>query len=44
MRHLLSTTDLTQDEALSILDTARELAQVADRPVKKLPTLHCRPT
>ena len=42
MRHLLSTTDLTQDEALSILDTARELAQVADRPVKKLPTLRGR--
>lgn len=42
MRHLLSTTDLTQDEALTILDTARELAQVADRPVKKLPTLRGR--
>ena len=42
MRHLLSTTDLSQDEALAILDTARELAQVADRPVKKLPTLRGR--
>ena len=29
-------------EALAILDTARELAQVADRPVKKLPTLRGR--
>jgi aspartate carbamoyltransferase catalytic subunit len=42
MRHLLSTTDLSRDEALAILDTARELAQVADRPVKKLPTLRGR--
>jgi len=42
MRHLLSTTDLSQAEALAILDTARELAQVADRPVKKLPTLRGR--
>ena len=42
MRNLLSTTDLSQAEALSILDTARELAQVADRPVKKLPTLRGR--
>src|SRR5690606_3692002 len=39
MRNLLSTTDLSQAEALAILDAARELAQVADRPVKKLPTL-----
>jgi aspartate carbamoyltransferase catalytic subunit len=42
MRNLLSTTDLSQTEALAILDTARELAQVADRPVKKLPTLRGR--
>ncbi|HPE12396.1 MAG: aspartate carbamoyltransferase catalytic subunit [Actinobacteria bacterium] len=42
MRHLLSTQDVTQSEALAILDTARELAQVADRPVKKLPTLRGR--
>jgi aspartate carbamoyltransferase catalytic subunit len=42
MRHLLSTTDLSQDEALAILDTARELAQLSDRPVKKLPTLRGR--
>jgi aspartate carbamoyltransferase catalytic subunit len=42
MRHLLSTRDLSQAEALEILDTARELAQVADRPVKKLPTLRGR--
>jgi len=42
MRHLLSTADLSQEQALAILDTARELAQVADRPVKKLPTLRGR--
>ncbi|MCU0297775.1 MAG: aspartate carbamoyltransferase catalytic subunit [Candidatus Nanopelagicales bacterium] len=42
MRHLLSTTDLSQTDALAILDTARELALVADRPVKKLPTLRGR--
>ncbi len=42
MRHLLSTADLAHDDALAILDTARELAQVADRPVKKLPTLRGR--
>jgi aspartate carbamoyltransferase catalytic subunit len=42
MRHLLSTQDVSQSEALAILDTARELAQVADRPVKKLPTLRGR--
>jgi aspartate carbamoyltransferase catalytic subunit len=42
MRHLLSTTDLSHTDALAILDTARELALVADRPVKKLPTLRGR--
>lgn len=42
MRHLLSTADLTHDDALLILDTAAELAQVADRPMKKLPTLRGR--
>ena len=42
MRHLLSTSDLSQTDALAILDTARELALVADRPVKKLPTLRGR--
>ncbi|WP_306367601.1 aspartate carbamoyltransferase catalytic subunit [Nocardiopsis sp. CC223A] len=42
MRHLLSTGDLTRDEAVLILDTAAELAQVGDRSVKKLPTLRGR--
>ncbi len=42
MKHLLSTADLTLDDALLILDTATELALIADRPVKKLPTLRGR--
>ncbi|GHD32881.1 aspartate carbamoyltransferase catalytic subunit [Nocardiopsis kunsanensis] len=42
MRHLLSTGDLDRDQATLILDTASELAQVADRSVKKLPTLRGR--
>ncbi|MGH8969745.1 MAG: aspartate carbamoyltransferase catalytic subunit [Actinomycetes bacterium] len=42
MRHLLSAADLSHDEALLVLDTAEELAQVADRPIKKLPTLRGR--
>jgi aspartate carbamoyltransferase catalytic subunit len=41
-RHLLSAADLTRDDALLILDTAEELAQVAERPIKKLPTLRGR--
>lgn len=42
MRHLLSTADLTREDAVLILDTAAELAQISDRPVKKLPTLRGR--
>jgi aspartate carbamoyltransferase catalytic subunit len=41
-RHLISAADLTRDDALLILDTAEELASVADRPIKKLPTLRGR--
>jgi aspartate carbamoyltransferase catalytic subunit len=41
-RHLLSAADLTHDEAVLVLDTARELAAVSDRAVKKLPTLRGR--
>jgi aspartate carbamoyltransferase catalytic subunit len=41
-RHLISAGDLTRAEALLILDTAEELAQMADRPIKKLPTLRGR--
>jgi aspartate carbamoyltransferase catalytic subunit len=39
MRHLLSTKDLTRDEAIAILDIAEDMADVAGREVKKLPTL-----
>ena len=42
MRHLLSITDLSKSEAISILDTANELARVSDGAVKKLPTLRGR--
>ncbi len=42
MKHLLSAGDLDRDQAVKILDTAGELAAVASRPVKKLPTLRGR--
>jgi aspartate carbamoyltransferase catalytic subunit len=42
MRHLLSISDLNKGEAISILDTAAELARVSDGAVKKLPTLRGR--
>jgi aspartate carbamoyltransferase catalytic subunit len=41
-RHLLSAADLSRDDALLVLDTAEELAEVATRPIKKLPTLRGR--
>src|SRR3954465_15243522 len=41
-RHLLSAADLSRDDALLVLDTAEELARLADRPIKKLPTLRGR--
>ena len=41
-RHLISAGDLSLDDALLILDTADELAQMSERPVKKLPTLRGR--
>ena len=41
-RHLISAADLSKQDALLILDTAEELARVADRPIKKLPTLRGR--
>jgi aspartate carbamoyltransferase catalytic subunit len=41
-RHLISAADLSREDALLVLDTADELAQVADRPIKKLPTLRGR--
>lgn len=42
MRHLISAADLTRDDAVQILDTTEEMARVADRPIKKLPTLRGR--
>jgi aspartate carbamoyltransferase catalytic subunit len=42
MKHLLSISDLNNSEAISILDTATELARVSDGAVKKLPTLRGR--
>jgi aspartate carbamoyltransferase catalytic subunit len=42
MRHLLSIAHVSKAEAISILDTANELARVSDGAVKKLPTLRGR--
>jgi aspartate carbamoyltransferase catalytic subunit len=42
MRHLLSIADISKAEAISILDTANELARVSEGAVKKLPTLRGR--
>jgi aspartate carbamoyltransferase catalytic subunit len=41
-RHLLSTGDLSRDDAELILATAEELRSLADRPIKKLPALRGR--
>jgi len=41
-RHLISAADLSRGDALLILDTTEELARIADRPIKKLPTLRGR--
>jgi aspartate carbamoyltransferase catalytic subunit len=41
-RHLVSAADLSRDEAVLVLDTAAELASVAGRPIRKLPTLRGR--
>jgi aspartate carbamoyltransferase catalytic subunit len=42
MKHLLSINDLSKVDAISILDTAQELARVSDGPMRKLPTLRGR--
>ncbi len=39
MRHLLSTKDLTRDQAVALLDVAEDMADVATREIKKVPTL-----
>jgi aspartate carbamoyltransferase catalytic subunit len=41
-RHLISASDLIREEAVLVLDTAAELASVAGRPIRKLPTLRGR--
>ncbi len=41
-RHLISAADLSLDDAVAILDTAEELAGLAERPIPKLPTLRGR--
>ena len=42
MKHLLSTADVTRDDALLILDTATQLAQATSQGVGKLPPLRGR--
>ena len=42
MRHLLSVSALTKSQAITILDTASELARISEGTVKKLPTLRGR--
>lgn len=42
MKHLLSTKDLSRDEALQILDLAEDMAEAGTREVKKLPALRGR--
>jgi aspartate carbamoyltransferase catalytic subunit len=39
MRNLLSTRDLSRDQTVRILDIAEDMADVADREIKKLPAL-----
>jgi aspartate carbamoyltransferase catalytic subunit len=39
MKHLLSINDIDKDFAITILDTAAEMARVSEGAVKKLPTL-----
>jgi aspartate carbamoyltransferase catalytic subunit len=41
-RHLLSSADLTRDDAELVLTTAAEMLALADRPIKKLPALRGR--
>jgi aspartate carbamoyltransferase catalytic subunit len=42
IRHLLSAADLSREDATAVLDTATEMAAMARREVKKLPTLRGR--
>ena len=42
MRHLLSTRDLSRDEAVRILDVAEDMSDVGTREIKKTPALRGR--
>ncbi|GAB6904023.1 aspartate carbamoyltransferase catalytic subunit [Kineosporia succinea] len=42
MKHLLSTADLSLDDAIQILDVAGQMAATQQREIKKLPTLRGR--
>ncbi|PJJ43904.1 aspartate carbamoyltransferase [Glutamicibacter mysorens] len=42
MKHLLSTADLTRDEAIALLDIAEEMRESGTRQIKKLPALRGR--
>ncbi|MEN5075770.1 aspartate carbamoyltransferase catalytic subunit [Isoptericola cucumis] len=42
MKHLLSTADLSKDDALLLLDTSAQMAATQSREIKKLPTLRGR--
>ncbi|MEG8036240.1 hypothetical protein QP157_13245 [Sphingomonas sp. LR61] len=44
MRHLLSTADLSRDQAVHILDVAEEMAEVNTREVRKLRPCAARPS
>ncbi|MBP7669114.1 MAG: aspartate carbamoyltransferase catalytic subunit [Candidatus Eisenbacteria bacterium] len=39
LKHLISMQDLTAEEILTILDTARSFREILDRPIKKVPAL-----
>ncbi len=42
LNHLLSIEDLDGDQVVTILDTAEQLREIAERPIKKVPTLRGR--
>ena len=39
MKHLLTTKDLSREDAIRILDTAAQMAATQEREIRKLPTL-----
>jgi aspartate carbamoyltransferase catalytic subunit len=42
LHHLLSVEDLDAEQVTAILDTAEQLREIAERPIKKVPTLRGR--